>query len=66
MLIRYFDLVFWLMCTLEIINSNLGYHVCGFLIEEAYEEFKPVLLAFIFDKDDQISSPVETKVCKNF
>lgn len=37
-----------------------------FLLKEAYEEFKHVLLAFIYDKDDQ-SSPVADEVgCFNY
>lgn len=32
-----------------------------YIFKEAYEEFKHVLLAFIYDKDDQ-SSPVANEV----
>lgn len=33
-----------------------------FVFKEAYEEFKHVLLAFIYDKDD-MTSPVANEVC---
>lgn len=35
-----------------------------FFLKEAYEEFKHVLLTFIFDKED-LNSPVADEVCFN-
>jgi len=53
----------------EFVNSNWLLFVVfsfpvltvGFVFKEAYEEFKHVLLAFIYDKDDK-TSPVANEV----
>lgn len=41
--------------------SPFGPDIVVFIYKEAYEEFKHVLLAFIYDKDDQ-ASPVANEV----
>ena len=62
----------WMMCTQSYSNSEcpaIWSHFCTFIqilpLQEAYEEFKRVLLALVYDKDDA-TSPVAEEVCNAF